>query len=354
MAKVGIILINYKNYVKRFLTEARDSLRLLDYPKELFSVYIVDNASSPETRQYLKQVYPEAQILPRDDGNYSAANNAGAKRAIADGCQYLAIANLDTKFEKNWLAELVIAIESDSTIGIAQSKILLYPQVEEKKIKINSLGNIIHFLGFGYTSDYKEPDREINGLIEIPGYASGCSFIIKSEIFEKINGYDEEYYMYHDDMEMGWKTKLAGWKIVLAPKSIIYHKYEFARSILMVYYMERNRYLVMFHNYRLATIILLLPAIILMEGGMIFYSIISGWFKVKMKVDYYFLKLSSWQKIIAKRKKIKILRKKKDREIIKGFSGRVLFQEINNPLLKYLANPFFNIYWQLIKKIIIW
>ncbi|KKQ34759.1 MAG: hypothetical protein US52_C0048G0002 [candidate division WS6 bacterium GW2011_GWA2_37_6] len=55
--KVGIILINYKDYAKRFLADCRDSLRLIDYPKDKYVVYIVDNATSPETRAYLQEIY---------------------------------------------------------------------------------------------------------------------------------------------------------------------------------------------------------------------------------------------------------------------------------------------------------
>mgnify|MGYP001608715920 CR=1 FL=1 len=235
--KVAIILVNYKDYVNRFLGECRDSLRAQNYPKDSCIIYIVDNASSDESVKYIKENYPEAKIIPRLDGNYAAANNAGIKEGIKDGCEYFVIANMDTKFDADWLSELIKAIASDPIIGIAQSKMLLYPKNEEewKTPKINSMGNIMHFLCFGFTSYYNEIDRKIEGLPEIKGYASGCSFITKKEVLDKIGGYNEEYYMYHDDIEMSWKTKLAGYKIVLAPKSVMYHKYEFGRSICMLY-----------------------------------------------------------------------------------------------------------------------
>ncbi|MBT4277255.1 glycosyltransferase family 2 protein [Candidatus Falkowbacteria bacterium] len=351
MKKTGIILINYKDYAKKFLKECRDSLREQGYSD--FMVYIVDNASSQESQNYLKEIYPETIIIPRDNGNYAAANNAGIKKAIEDGCEYFVVANMDTKFQKDWLKELVGAIKNNSKIGMAQSKMLLYPKNKDEwnSPKINSLGNVMHFLGFGFTDSYGKQDKDMNGLPEIKGYASGCSFITRKDVIDKIGFYDEEYYMYHDDIEMGWRAKLAGYKIVLAPKSIMYHKYEFSRSVRMLYYMERNRYLVMLHYYSLLTLLLFLPAILAMELGMIFYSIVNGWFKIKLKANIYFLKPSSWQKIFKKRKQINKIRRVKDKEIIKNFEGRVLFQEIDNPVLKYIANPMFNIYLRVVKKI---
>ena len=348
-------MVGYKDYVNRFLLECRDSLREQTYPKELYEVYIVDNASINDC-EFIKANYPEAIAIPTDHGNYCTANNIGLKSAMENGCEYFIIANMDTKFSPDWISELVKAMESDPKIGIAQSKMLLYPKTEEewKQPKINSLGNIMHFLGFGFTSAYNELDREITGYPEITGYASGCSYITNKEVLDKIGLYDEDYHMYHDDIEMSWRVKLAGYKIVLAPKSVMYHKYEFRRSILMLYFMERNRYLVMFQYYKLPTLILLAPAIIAMECGMIFFSIASGWFGKKVEEIKYFFSPKVWAKIIAKRKEIRKFRVVKERDIIKSFEGRVLFQEIQNPVLKYIANPIFNLYWQVVKRVIFW
>jgi len=356
MKKIGIILINYKDYARRFLPECRDSLYLQDYPREFFQVYIVDNSSSDESRKFLGEIYPEAIVIPRGDGNYAAGNNAGLKKALADGCDAVVIANMDTKFVQSWLTELVRALETNPEAVAAQSKVLLYPgtEAEWREPKINSLGNIFHFLGFGFTNGYKEDDREINGYPEITGYATGCSVILRREALEKIGGYNEEYYMYHDDVDIGWKLKLAGYKIVLAPRSVVYHKYEFSRAVRMLYYMERNRYLAMFEFYKLPTIILLLPAIVAMDLGMWFFSILRGWFPTKLRVLGYFLRPSSWRKILVTRRELAKIRVKTDREITQNFSGRVLFQEIDNPILKYIANPIFNFYWQVVKKTIWW
>jgi len=343
-------LVNYKDYARKFLDECRDSLKSQSYP--YFSVYIVDNASSEKSRKYLAQNYPEAKIVPRSDGNYAAANNAGIRKAIEDRCQYLVIANMDTEFDRNWLRELIRVFEKKEDAGLVQSKILLYRK--EREAKINSLGNIINYLGFGFTSAYEEKDREIKGEPEIKGYASGCSFLTSREVIGKIGVYDEEYWMYHDDVEMGWRARLAGYKIYLAPKSIVWHKYEFSRSIRMLYYMERNRCLVIWQYYKLPTLILIFPALLLMELGIFLYSIPGGWFLTKLKADSYFLKPSTWLKIIKKRKRIKKIRQVKDREVVKDFSGQVSFQEIDNPVLKYIANPIFNLYWKIVKKIIIW
>ncbi len=354
--KVAIILINYKDYARRFLAECRDGLRRQDYPMDRVKIYLVDNASTDETREYLKKEFPEAVIIPRPDGNYSAANNAGIRQGMKDGCDYFVIVNMDVKLDPGWLSELVKAIKSDAGAGIAQSKVLLYPKNESEwqKPKINTLGNVAHFLGFGFTSHYLEADREIDGYPEITGYASGCSLIVKREVIEKVGLYNEEYYMYHDDFELSYKAKLAGFKLILAPKSVIYHKYEFSRSVKMVYYMERNRLLAIFSFYKFATIILILPALIIMDLGMLFYSFLNGMLMSKLKIYSYFLNIGNWRKILSERKRIQAMRVRSDREILTHFSGKIEFQEIGNPLLDKIVNPAFNLYWQAVKRLIYW
>ncbi|RMD58905.1 glycosyltransferase family 2 protein [Candidatus Parcubacteria bacterium] len=356
LPKVGIVLVNYRDYARRFLVECRDSLRAQNYPHDLMRIYIVDNASSEETRNFLRQTFPEAEVIARLDGNYAAANNRGIERARANGCHFFVIANMDTVFHPDWLKELVLAMQNNPRAGIAQSKILLYPknsQTEERPL-INSTGNLLHYLGFGFTQDYRRPDYNIEGYPVISGYASGCSFIIRREVLDKIGGYNEEYYMYHDDIELSWRAKLAGWTIILAPRSVVYHKYEFSRSIRMLYYMERNRHLVMFHFYRWRTLALILPAWLVMELGMWLYALWGGWLGVKARAMGYFLRPSVWFKIAKTRCQSNKWRCLADKDILATMVGRVEFQEINNPLLKYLGNPFLDWYGRVIKKLISW
>ncbi|MBU1131902.1 glycosyltransferase family 2 protein [Patescibacteria group bacterium] len=358
MKKVGVILINFKDYANRFLPDCRESLISQSYPAEMTRVYIVDNASTEESRKFLKETFSSAAVIPRADGNYSAGNNAGIKKAAEEGCELFVIANMDVVYDKDWLRELVSAVESDEEIGIAQSKILLFPKNNEEKKDplINTLGNVIHFLGFGYTSGYgkKNSEAAIDKIKKISGYASGCSLIVKKEVLDKIGNYNEEYYMYHDDVELCSRAKLAGYEIALAPASVIFHKYEFSRSVRMAYFMERNRYVAVFSFYAIPTLFLIMPALACMEFGLLGYSLKNGLLGQKFKVYRYFLLKKTWLQIHETRKQINKYRKLPEKEFVSEYSGKILFQEIDNFILRYFVNPIFNAYWQVVKKIIYW
>lgn len=357
---IGVILINYQDYAAKYLAACFASLKRQKLGNFSYRIYVVDNASSPESLNYLKVSYPDAYIFPRSDGNYAAANNLGIKMALNDGCDRFAIMNMDTELEENCLLEMAQALESDSQIGIVQAKILLYDQAgkNNSQPRLNSLGNLVHFLGFGFTRGYGKREEDFDSFLrsapypEIKGYASGCALMIKKEVVDKIQGYNEEYYMYHDDLELSLKARLVGYKIVLAPRALIYHKYEFKRSVKMIYYMERNRYLFIFSFYPWRLIALLFVPLLLMDIGMIFYSLLGGWFKDLAKVYRYYLKAETYRLISQERKNIKSFQTIPFKEVSKDFVGQIDFQEINNPILRYIANPILGLYWRLVKLII--
>jgi len=349
--KVGIVLVNYKDYAKRYLQEAWQSLILQDYPKDKYYIYIVDNASSQESFSYLKTNYPEAKVLNREDGNYAAANNLGAKEAIKDNCDYIVICNMDTVFAKDWLKELVISADNNKEAGIIQSKILLYDKDNKDSKKINTLGNNLHFLGFGLLSHYGEYDKNISDYNHKFTYASGCSLLIKKEVFEEIGGYNEEFYMYHDDVELSLKARLLGYNIILASKSVVYHKYEFSRSIRMLYYMERNRLMTLFLFYNTKTLALIAPALIISELGLIIYSLFNSWLSVKLKTYKYFFSFKNIATIRRQRREINSFKKISDKELFSYTRAKLEFGAKPSLVLK-LFSPIITCYYKFVKRLL--
>lgn len=345
---VAVIIVAY-NAEKR-IKDLLDSLRAQTYPGDKFKVFIADNASHDNTLKIIKSYYPEAEIIENSENyGFAKGNNIGIKKAIGQGYEGIVLLNDDTIVDSLWLEELVKKVQSDKNIGSAQSLVILY----SKKEKINSTGGVMHYLGFGYCNDYQSEISRITLPDEI-AYCGGVSVIYKTSVLKIIGLFDDDFFMYHEDYDLGWKLRLAGYISVLCPKSICYHKYEFSKSIKKYYWMERNRYITVFSNYKILTILLILPALIFMETGLFVFSIFRGFWKEKLKVYAYFFKLSSWSHISGRRKQINKFRKIKDRSLFKVLNGKILFQEINNPILTYIANPIFNLYLKLIKLLIFW
>lgn len=350
--KVAVALVNYKDYAKKYLNECIASLRRQSYPKDSFKIFIVDNATSAETEKYLRETAVGAEIIPdRRNTGFALGNNLAMCRALEVGYDYVVLFNVDTIAEPRWLEELVRAAEADKGLGAVQSLIMLHPETE----KINSLGNQLHFLGFGFCEGYGEKISDLKPPIQRPFfYASGASVLYPVEALKKVGLFDPEFFMYHEDTDLSWRIRRAGYKILLAEKSIMYHKYQFSRSILQFYYMERNRMIMMFENYRLGTLIMIFPPFLIMELGMLFYAALRGMFWTKLRTYGYFLHWKNWARMIKNKRQKAKLRKVSDRKLSRLIVGRLEFQEIANPILTYLVNPVFNVYWKLVRLLIFW
>lgn len=346
--KVAIILVNYNG--KKYLPDCLSSLMNLDYPKENLKIFFIDNGSSDDSLEYAKNNYKDLEYYVNEKNlGFAEGNNIGINKTISLGYDYVYLINQDTISEPDSLKKLVNLLQSDESIAAVQPRLMLWPE----KDKVNSLGNSIHYLGFGFSGGgYQKFSGDLTPK-EI-AYPSGAAVVIKTEVLKKIGLFDPRLFAYHEDLDLGWRMRLAGYKVFVAPDAVVFHKYEFSRSITKYYYMERNRFICLLENYKLGTLAFILPAGIIMEIGLFVFSIFSGFWPQKLKVYGYFLRWSNWQEIIKSRKSKKSIRVIGDKDIVKLFTGKIEFQEIDNFILKYVVNPIFNLYWQIIKHLIIW
>lgn len=348
MPKVAIIIVNYNG--QKYLADCLGSLLKLDYPADSYKIFFVDNGSTDASLEYVRTNFSDLEfIINPENLGFAEGNNIGIEKALSLNYDYVYLINQDTVSEPDSLKKLVNVLQSAEEIAAVQPRLMLWPE----KDKVNSLGNSIHYLGFGFSGGgYQKFTGDI--MPKEIAYPSGAAVLIKLEVLKKIGLFDINLYLYHEDLDLGWRMRLSGYKILVAPGAVVYHKYEFSRSITKFYYMERNRFICLLENYKLGTLLLIFPAGLIMESGLFFYSIFSGFWLEKLKVYGYFLNLSHWKKIIRGRREKRAIRVRGDKEIINLFAGKIEFQEIDNFIIKKIANPVFNLYWRLIKLLISW
>lgn len=341
--KVGIILINYKDYAEKYLAVCLESLKKQNYND--WHLFIVDNGSSDASFAYLKKEAPQAEIIKNiNNDGFAKGNNDALKLMTESGFDYAWVLNMDTEVAPAALTDLVDTLEANDKIGAVQPRLMLYKDKE----KINSLGNTTHFLGFGYCLGYQEKYQEKTEEIADIFYPSGASVLLNLNILKEVGLFDEEFWMYNEDQDLGWRIWLAGYRCVINYQSVVYHNYEFSRSISKYYWLDRNRTIAIIKNYTLPTLILVFPAWLVMELGLLLFSLQSGWFKKRLAVINYFFKGKTWQYLKKERYNIQKNRKIKDKEILKMVSGKIWYQEIADPKLK-IINPIFNTYFKLIR-----
>ena len=315
------------------------------------AVICVDNASTDQTLSLIQTSFPGLRIIAnRENMGYAGAYKAALAQIFDEGYEAAVLLNSDVIVDNNWLAELVRSAYADENIAIAQPKIFLRDGKDNDLA--NTFGNNINYLGFGFCGHYKKKDSQAFSADREITSASGCCMLIKKEAYSDIGELDDKFFSYMEDQDFSWRARMKGRKIILSAKSLIWHKYRFRenqRNSLKFFLLERNRLYFIFKHYSTKTFLLILPAFLFMEAGILVNSICSGYFLAKIKSYYAFATNISTLK--AARAKIQKNRKISDRQLFREFSPTIDFDEIDSPLFR-LANLFLKHYYNFVRKLI--
>ena len=337
MKKVTAIIVNWND--KDVIVGRIQSL--LDQNRNKIDIIISDNGSKDDSVEFIRKRFPSIKIIENGENlGFGSAINRGLGLAKGD---YLLFLNSDLKLHSKCVGELAKVLENDSNVGGTIPKIL---HIDQQNI-INSLGVLINYTGIAYPNLLGQKD---------PGYqepfesACGGIFMLKREVYETVGGFDEDLFLYHEDHDLSWRIRLAGWHLKVIPQAIMYHHYKFNKGILKYYSSEKNRLHILLKNMEVKTLALISPALIIVEFSQWFHAAINKWFLLKMKS--YFEILILLPSILTKRKKLKLLRKVSDKEITRVYKGTLAISGTNNPLLTYLLSPALNTYWKIIRHLI--
>ena len=355
--RVVSVVVSYNPYQYGFFPACLEWLAKTKLGREDLriehQVIVVDNASADKAPQRIRQAFPGVEVIETGKNlGYAGGNNVGIREAIKRGAEYIAIVTQDVFVESDWLLNLVARAESEPKIGIVQPLIVL---AQDPK-KVNSIGNCIHFLGYGYADGYQLDRSSLpaNASSRQFAYASGACLLLSAKAIEAVGSFDEEMWMYNEDEDLGWRMRLAGYKQVLETASVVRHQYEFSRSITKMYYMDRNRLLVALQNYHWATLVCLAPAFVGNEAASLVFALMGGWWREKLAVWRYFLRPASWRTLFGKRRLRQNQRQIKEKKVVAVFTGQILFQDVSNPIILYVANPLLSLYWRLVRALMFW
>jgi GT2 family glycosyltransferase len=205
------------------------------------NVYVIDNGSIDGSLEYVKKCFPSVRLITfsRNLG-FAAAYNEAVRQVDEDIVIFL---NNDVEVAGNWFDPLVEPIESgsDQQVAICGSKILLYYD----RCRVNHAGGVLLPVGGGIDIDFLKPDKGEPTRPQFVGSACGASMAVKRGIFLDLGGFDEDFFAYFEDVDFCWRAWLAGYKVMLVPASILYHKFGSTSGPYLnpkrVYVGERNR-----------------------------------------------------------------------------------------------------------------
>lgn len=265
---LSVIIVNWNG--KNWLRECLNSLSYQFFKD--FEIIIVDNGSTDGSIEFISSQYPECRLISNNfNKGFGRGNNQGIK--IAKG-KYIVLLNNDAQADPNWLSELIRVAEEDPSIGMVASKI--YLQGYEKVI--DNVGHLIYPDGLNRGRGRLEIDQGQYDKKEVALFPSGCAALYRKEMLDEIGLFDEDFFAYGDDTDIGLRGRLAGWKCIYAPRAIVYHRYSQSSgtySPLKAFYVERNRVWIAIKYFPLS-ILLLSPFYTILRLGFQAYGIISG------------------------------------------------------------------------------
>jgi GT2 family glycosyltransferase len=233
---VSIIIVNWNG--KEYLPACLDSL--LEQTCSDFETIIVDNGSNDGSLELLRNSYPWVRLVPLSTNTgFASGNNSGY--AVSGG-KYIVTLNNDTRVERSWLAELIAPVESDKQVGMVASRICAWDNPDQ----IDSLGVNICPDGMSRGSrrlaSFSALSLAKTEEILLP---SACAALYRREMVEKTGFFDDDFFAYCEDTDLGLRGRVAGWRAVLARDAVVHHRYSRSGGVFSpfkLYLVERNHF----------------------------------------------------------------------------------------------------------------
>jgi hypothetical protein len=356
LPRVAVVTVIYR--CEKFMHGLLSSVALVDYPRARLELHLVDNSAGDGTLAAAKREIerlganlPTVVIHePGANVGFAVGNNIALRAALERGVDYCFLLNPDATFEPAALKEAVRVAESEQKVGSVQALLVLGDEPE----MVNTSGNHIHFLGFGYVGGYRQPRALVPNEPHEIAFSSGACVLLPAHVLRQVGLLDETLWLYHEDLDLGWRIRLAGFRNVLAPASVCRHFYEFSRAQSKWYWMERNRWIVVLKNYRLATLLLLLPALLVADCGLLLMAAKAGWLLPKLRSLAWFLRPSSWRYLRRGRRAIARIRQVSDREVLRHFTAVIDFPDFRSPIITKVIEPVWKAMLAILRAIVRW
>lgn len=273
---VAIVILNYngKHYLKQFLP----FVLATTYSNK--SIWIIDNASTDDSIAFVKEYFPEIQIVALSK-NYGFAEgyNLGLSQIVSD---YYILLNSDVEVTPGFIEPVISLMEKDCKIAFAQSKLLDLYQRNTFEYA-GAAGGLIDAVGYpfcrGRVLETVETDNgQYDDTTEI-FWASGCCLFARASVYKMLGGMYPFFYMQNEDIDLCWRAQNMGYKIIACSQSAIFHKGGGSLSWdnpQKVFYTFRNNLVMIARNMPVQRLLWVLPLRMIIDTAAAFQYIIKG------------------------------------------------------------------------------
>lgn len=310
---------------------------------------VVDNASSDGTAARIRELFPAIEVVESGvNGGFGAGVNRGIRRALEKQAEFVYLLNPDARVRPGFLVEALAEMASDEAIAAVQSLLLLEPDGE----LIDSAGNVVHFLGFGYCGLHRRARCAAPVESSEIAFASGAAVLLRLSALVRAGTMAEELFLYCEDLDLCWRLRLAGYTIRLAPRSVVLHRHEFSRNPDKFFLLERNRWLVLLRMLSVRTLLLLAPVHLVTEVALLGLAARGGWLRQKLRAWGALARAANRAFVRTSRREIQGTRRLKDSDILRLYSSRIELDDGTPWLVERVANPVLGWLWGALRRLV--
>lgn len=212
--KVYLVVLNWNG--KDFVRECLDSLTKQTHKAEII---VVDNGSVDGSLELIEKNYPKIHLIKeKKNRGFAGGVNIGIRYAIGKGADAVALFNNDAVADKDWLKNLVVALEGSPETGIATCRLM-----RKDKKRIDSTGDLYTIWGMPFPRGRDQKFSKVFAEREFVFGASGGASLYRTKMLKEIGVFDEKFFAYYEDVDISFRAQLADWKVLYEPSSIAYH-----------------------------------------------------------------------------------------------------------------------------------
>jgi GT2 family glycosyltransferase len=304
--KTAVVVLNWngKAWLEKFLPT------LVNHSQEA-TVFVADNASTDDSVDFVKSNFPSVKIIINaSNGGYAKGYNDALKQIDAE---YFVLINSDIEVTDGWLSPIIDLMDSDKKIAACQPKLLDYKKRNTFEYA-GASGGFIDNLGYPFCrgrifDDIEQDNGQYNDAIEV-FWATGACLFVRASHYNEVGGLDEDFFAHQEEIDLCWRLKNNGYKIMVQPKSVVYHVGGGtlnAGSPFKTHLNFRNNLFMLFKNLPASSLFITIPIRLVLDGvaAFTFLSKEKGLQHVLAIAKAHFTFYFEIPKLIAKHQKIK-------------------------------------------------
>jgi GT2 family glycosyltransferase len=306
-----------------------------------WEVIVVDNGAGGEELDAVAAAGRVTLVSPPTNLGFGGGCNLGAKIANRENLVFL---NPDTVVAPGSLRRLIEPLQDDE-VGVVTARLRLLDDPEH----LHAAGTVVHVSGLGWSGEYGTAADRVDAAAEQTDVSAPCgaAMALRTATFHELGGFHDEFFLYQEDIQFGWRVQMSGRRVVCTADADIYHDYDFEKHGKKRYFMERNRIVFLGTCFSARTLLVLAPLLLATEIVMLLLALRQGWLRDKLAGWVWLVRHG--RSLLRLRRQTQRQRLVRDRDLVGLLTSVVDPGMLRVPGIVRILNPLVAGYWTLVR-----